>query len=69
MTTKLYSTKQAAEYIGISLPTLKYHLYIAKNLSAPKVGNSLVFTQEMLDEFKANRRGPGRPRKETHATA
>jgi len=61
---KLYSTKAAAQYIRISLSAMKYHVHTAKNIVPLKVGNSLVFTQEQLDEFKANRRPQGRPRKE-----
>ena len=61
---KLYSTKTAAAYIGISVSAMKYHIHVAENIVPLKVGNSLVFTQAQLDEFKANRRSQGRPRKE-----
>lgn len=61
---ELYSTKAAAQYVRISLSAMKYHVHTAKNIIPRKVGNSLVFTQEQLDEFKANRRPQGRPRKE-----
>ncbi len=61
---KLYSTKEAAEYLELGVSAIKYHIHVAKNLHPLKVGNSLVFTQEQLDEFKANRRSPGRPRNE-----
>ena len=59
---KLYSTQEAAEYLGLSLSALKYHIHTAGNLTPQKVGNSLVFTQEQLDQFQATRRGPGRPK-------
>lgn len=61
---KLYSTAEAAEYLGLSLAAMKYHTHIAENLRPQKVGHSLVFTQAQLDEFLATRRKPGRPRKE-----
>jgi len=61
---KLYSTTEAAAYAGLSLSAMKYHIHTAKNIVPRKVGNSLVFTQEQLDEFKANRRPQGRPRKQ-----
>ena len=66
---KLYSTKEAAEYIGISVSAMKYHIHTAKTVQPLHIGNSLIFTQEMLDEFKANRRPQGRPRKENHESA
>lgn len=61
---KLYSTREAAAYLGIGVSALKYHVYVAGNLTPRKVGHSLVFTQEQLDEFKASRKPQGRPRKE-----
>lgn len=60
---KLYSTKQAAAHLGMGESALKYHIYQG-NIKPQKVGHSLVFTQEQLDEFKSNRRPRGRPRKE-----
>ena len=59
---KLYSTQQAADYLGLSLSALKYHIHVAGNLHPAKVGNSLVFTQEQLDQFQSTRRSPGRPK-------
>lgn len=59
-----YSTAEAAEYLGLSLSALKYHIHVAKNLTGHLVGNSLVFTQEELDEFKRNKRPQGRPKRE-----
>jgi len=62
---KLYSTAEAAKYLGISKSGLKYHLYPEKDLCPIRVGEGrvLVFTQDMLDRFQANRRKPGRPKK------
>ena len=62
---KLYTTKEAAEYLGIAVATVKYHLYQAEDLKADaKVGGRLVFTQETLDHFAEEiKRRPGRPGK------
>jgi hypothetical protein len=62
----IYGTEQAAEYLGLSVPGVKYHVYTTKRLTPQLVGKSLVFTREQLDEFNATRRGPGRPRKENN---
>lgn len=56
----LYSTQQAADYLGIALPTLKHHVKRG-NIIPTKIGKTLVFTQEQLDEFKAVERRPGNP--------
>lgn len=60
---KLYSTKDAAEYLDLSLPAVKYHIREG-NLKGQKVAKTLVFTQEELNTFKTTKRPPGRPRKE-----
>lgn len=59
---ELYSLVEAAEYLGIVPGTLKQHVYEAKTIEPQKVGNSLVFTKEQLDNFQKNRRRRGRPR-------
>ena len=56
---KLFSTKQAARYLGISVATMKYHIHVGKNIKPQIVGHGAVFTLEQLDEFKRNRRKPG----------
>jgi hypothetical protein len=61
---KLYSTQEAADYVGLSLQAMKYHVYIAKNITGQLVGNSRVFTQDELDQFKAEKRPQGRPTKQ-----
>lgn len=61
---KFYSTKEAAEYLGLSVSAVKYHVYTAANLHPALIGGALIFTQAQLDEFSATKRGPGRPRKE-----
>ena len=64
MTQKLFSTRQAAEYLGLSLSAIKYHIHEAKTITGELIGNSLIFTQEELDRFKENKRPQGRPRKD-----
>lgn len=57
---ELYGTKEAAEYLGLTIDGFKYHLR-HKHLTGQKIGRTLVFTKEELDEFKKRRRPPGRP--------
>lgn len=59
---KLFSTQEAAQYLGITASGLKYHVYNSGQLKGQMVGNSLVFTQEELDLFKQNRQPAGRPK-------
>lgn len=60
---ELYGTRKAAEYLGVSVPTIKYHLYVAKDLEPDTVvSGRLVFTKETLDHFNEHvRKEPGRP--------
>lgn len=61
---EFFSTKQAAEYLGIKVETVKYHIYTSKYLKPIKLGpRTLVFTKEMLDEFKRTVPDPGKPKK------
>lgn len=61
-TLKLYGTNEAAKYVGLTVPAFKYHIY-NDNVEGQMIGNSLVFTQDELDRFKKEKRGPGRPPK------
>ena len=58
---ELYSTREAAQYLGISFHTMKYYIHYAKTLKGQKVGSSLVFTKDQLDQFQATKRPVGRP--------
>ena len=64
--TELYSTAEAAIYLGTSVSTVRYHIGQG-NLNPVKVGNSRVFSKQQLDFFLVNRRKPGRPRKTNEA--
>jgi hypothetical protein len=60
---ELFSTKKAAEYLGLKPETIKYHVYTSKYLKPLLVhGRALVFTKEQLDEFKANHQRTEYPR-------
>lgn len=59
---ELFSTAEAAAYLGMKLETVKYHVYVVKDLKPNKlIGKTLVFTQETLDEFMTRKRPVGRP--------
>lgn len=57
--TKLFSTQEAAGYVGVSLRTLKYYVYNKKMIEPLTVGHSLVFTKAMLDDLKVKLHGEG----------
>jgi hypothetical protein len=60
----LFSTAEAAAYLGLSLATVKYHVHVMENLKPDaKVGPTLVFRRQTLDRFLKEKRGPGRPKK------
>lgn len=59
----LFSTKETAEYLGMTVRGVWYHIRRG-HLAPTKVGGTLVFTQDQLDRFQENRRPAGRPRKE-----
>ena len=61
---KLYSTREAASYLGLKEETVKYHVYVSNTLYPVKVGKSLVFTEEELERFTRERRPAHRPRGE-----
>jgi hypothetical protein len=53
----LFSTRGAAEYLGVSFDAVDYHVHRAGNLEADaKVAGRLVFTRETLDAFKRRKR-------------
>lgn len=51
---ELYGTAEAAEYLGMHVQTLKYHIYDMHHIAADyEVGGNLLFLQSTLDAFKA----------------
>lgn len=61
MSEKLYTTAEAAKYLGLSVSALKNHIYEVGDLHGHKVGNVLLFTQAELDRFRREKRPRGRP--------
>jgi hypothetical protein len=61
-----FTTRQAAVYLGLSVSTVRYHVYVRRNLRPGKFGPLLIFSRDELDAFTRERRRPGRPRKENH---
>jgi excisionase family DNA binding protein len=62
-----YLIAEAAAYLGVTVTTVRYHLYTAGDLHAEKVGNTLFFTKRELDRFRAESRPAGRPKKAPNA--
>lgn len=59
---ELLSSQEAAEYLGLTLPGLKHHLYESKDLEPDaKIGRTLVFRRSTLDAFSGRKRGRGHP--------
>lgn len=59
-----FSTREAADYLGFSYNTMRYHVFYAKTIKGEKKGNSLIFTRDQLDTFRENKRPQGRPKQE-----
>lgn len=54
---KLYSTRQAAAYLGMKLPTFRWHVHVKRDLQADqKIGPALAFSQQTLDKFRESRK-------------
>ena len=57
---KILSLKQATNFLGLSTATVKYHLYVARDLRPDgRFGRSLYFTCDSLDKFQARKRPSG----------
>lgn len=54
---RLFSTKEAAEYLGVSTQTVYWHVRVKGDLIPDKRigGRFLVFTQETLDAYREGR--------------
>lgn len=61
----IYSTQEAADFLGLSLSAVKKHVHQG-HLVPRLIGRTYIFTRAQLEEFQRNRRPPGRPRKETN---
>jgi multidrug efflux pump subunit AcrB len=66
--TAVYTTEEAAEYLGISAASVKYHVYTVQDLHPVLRDPTVVFTREELDRFKATPRPRrGRPKRTGNA--
>ena len=64
MPDSIYDIKDAADYLGVKPVTVKYHLYVVRDLVPDRyIGRSPCFSQETLDAFQERKRPPGRPPK------
>jgi len=62
----IHGIQSAATYCNVSVSTLRKHIYKLGTLKADaKIGKTLIFTNATLDQWQANRRKGGRPRKDT----
>lgn len=64
-TPQLYTTEEAAEYLGLTLDGIKKHIHRVepdRRLRGIERGGVLVFTREALDAFNSTRRPAGRPK-------
>jgi hypothetical protein len=53
---RYFSLREAAEYTGTSLGTLRTHVYTYDRISGAVIGKTLVFTRRQLDDYVANDR-------------
>lgn len=51
----MYTVKQAAEYLDMSIANVKYHVYKSGRLTGSLIGHTLVFSKDELDKFKKSR--------------
>lgn len=57
---KLYSTAQAAKYLGINPETLRYHIYNKQHIAPDyTVGREFAFLESTLDAFSALHQATG----------
>ena len=59
-----YTTTEAAAFLGMQPRTVTRNIE-RKNLKATKRGRDYHITQEELERFIRERKGPGQPRKNT----
>jgi excisionase family DNA binding protein len=59
---QMFSTTQAAEYLGVSVPTMKKYTHVDKIITGTMIGNSLAFSRADLAAIKPMvRHSRGRP--------
>lgn len=56
-----YTVKQAAEYLGVSIPTVKNHIHNTGRIAYQLWNGRVAITQQALDDFKADPPKRGNP--------
>ena len=60
MKPRLYSTVEAAAYLGVNPETLRYHIYDKQHIQADyTIGRDLAFLEETLDAFRQKHQAQG----------
>lgn len=53
---RVYSTEEAADYLGVSVETMRYHVTRKGNLEADhRIAGRLLFARDTLDAFKCRK--------------
>ncbi|MHB0937119.1 MAG: hypothetical protein ACYC6A_12090 [Armatimonadota bacterium] len=61
---EIFAIDEAADYLGMSVPGVKKHIYQLKDLHPEKTDPAVIFTRFELDRFKNTpRRKAGRPKR------
>jgi excisionase family DNA binding protein len=61
---EIYDMSEAAQYLGISKEMMITYVSRQGRLRGKKIGNSMAFSRQQLDEFKRSMRRPGKPTSE-----
>ena len=64
---KIYDSKEAAEYVGLTAANFRYHVSRGKVVPARTVGRSFVFVKKELDRFRAAWEADGMTKREISA--
>lgn len=59
---KVYDVGGAADFLGLEVATIKYHVYRSKTLRPDgKIGKSIFFCEDTLVAWQSSKRSRGRP--------
>lgn len=58
----IFDTRAAADYLGISYNTLKQYASRDKRIEGKKVGQTMLYSRQQLDQFKRSMRPVGKPK-------
>ncbi len=66
----VYDVSGAADFLGLDIATIKYHVYRSKTLLPDgKIGRSIFFYEDTLIAWQSNKRARGRPPRTDHGQA